>query len=416
MAKKKILIISYYYPPSNCIAGLRPQSFANYLSDYYEIKVITRQWDGTEKQWKDYLKSNKAEKKIIQQNDNLEITYVPYTDARKKKNKLRTLFDLVKGKLDYDYDCNQLKSTAVDIVETWGPELLLVSLPPNNLINLAYSLNKKYKLPYIVDFRDFENEVLLNNQTVSLKSKFIHFFTHKNILKKVKNSILVVTINSVFYDYIKDKGHTKVLKIYNGYENSIFYNFKNRIKNKHLTLSITGTIYPQQEISTILNGFDQFLDKNLESRIIINFMGIETFDSVPKFIKNNYRNPKINIIAKQPRDEAINLLENSDILFYMGWKGYKGVYSGKIFEYLGAKRNILIAPSDEDVIEELLRETNGGEVANTPEEVCAYLERKYAEWKAKGYIDYHGNDEKIAFYSRENQASILQKEIEKILF
>jgi len=413
MCKKKILLISYYYPPSNCVAALRPNSFAEYLSNFYEIKVLTRQWDGNEKQWDDYLKSNLSQKMIIQQKNNLEIISVPYKDARKKNNKFRTFLGLLKGKLDYDYDCEQLKPAAFDIIDSWSPDLVLVSLPPNNLINLTYSIYKKYKIPFIVDFRDFENHILLNKRlNKSIKTNVLHKFTSYHVINKIKKASLIICVNDVFKDYFKRKGLINIKTIFNGFESELFFDFNKQNQKSNFEISIIGTLYPQQNIDIIIDGIKLFLKTNENTKF--NFIGTDVIDVVGKHIKNKLNHSNCIFSSRIPREKVLDIMKSTDILIYMGWKGYKGVYSSKIFEYLGAKRNILIAPSDEDVIENLLIETNAGEVANTPEEVCTYLERKYSEWETKGILDYHGIDEKIDFYSRENQARILHEEILKL--
>lgn len=85
----------------------------------------------------------------------------------------------------------------------------------------------------------------------------------------------------------------------------------------------------------------------------------------------------------------------------MGWPGYKGMYSGKIFEYLGLKKNIIIAPGDNDVIDNLIQKTKSGISANSKEEITSYILSKYNEWKTNPQIKYDGvNTEQ---YSRENQ-------------
>jgi hypothetical protein len=85
------------------------------------------------------------------------------------------------------------------------------------------------------------------------------------------------------------------------------------------------------------------------------------------------------------------------------------MYSGKIFEYLGSFNNILIAPSDQDVIQQLLNETQAGTCKETSEDVCEQLEQWYSEWKQYGKVLYKGNAEKINNYSREMQAGLLEK-------
>ena len=87
---------------------------------------------------------------------------------------------------------------------------------------------------------------------------------------------------------------------------------------------------------------------------------------------------------------------------------------GKIFDYLGARKNIIIAPSDNDVMEKLVKETGAGITADSVGEFVHALEGLYREWKESGTIRYKGKQEAIEYYTRENQTSILAREILKI--
>ena len=99
----------------------------------------------------------------------------------------------------------------------------------------------------------------------------------------------------------------------------------------------------------------------------------------------------------------------------MGWKGYTGILSGKIFDYLGVKRPILLAPSDNDVIEQLLKYTQAGFVANEPHEVAEKLEELYIKWVKKHVVEYKGIDMKVKEFTRESQAKKLEKFINTII-
>jgi hypothetical protein len=107
-------------------------------------------------------------------------------------------------------------------------------------------------------------------------------------------------------------------------------------------------------------------------------------------------------------------MKNADVLVYPAWAGSKGIYSGKIFEYLATGNNILVAPCDNDVIKHLLDETKTGVSRNTKEEVTLQLQRWYDEWKEKGSVSYRGLPEEIGKYSRENQAKKMANSIYEV--
>lgn len=108
-------------------------------------------------------------------------------------------------------------------------------------------------------------------------------------------------------------------------------------------------------------------------------------------------------------------MEQSHLLWQPEMKGYTGMYTGKIFEYLGAKRTILVAPSLGDVLDRLLEETKAGKSFHSSEEISTYILQKYSEWKENGFIRYEGNDASISFYSREKQSERLLQFIQSVV-
>lgn len=83
---KKILIISYFFPPCNLTASNRVYSWATHLSkfNYYPI-IVTRNWSGVGADEKSRLKST-SNKTVIDKHENYEVHYLPY------KSNLRDYF------------------------------------------------------------------------------------------------------------------------------------------------------------------------------------------------------------------------------------------------------------------------------------------------------------------------------------
>ena len=105
----------------------------------------------------------------------------------------------------------------------------------------------------------------------------------------------------------------------------------------------------------------------------------------------------------------------ADVLLHLTWpKGQKGFYSGKIFEYLYARRNILAIPGDGDVVDSLLRETGAGISIETPEEVAS----KLAEWQREktqyGVLTYMGREKEITKYDRRISTGKLSEILDNI--
>ena len=92
---KKVLIISYFFPPCNLTASQRIKGWANYLSNYgYYPTIVTRNWDHPINSPEDVLIST-GDKLIHEKNEQFEVYYLPYKASKRdlifsknKNNKL----------------------------------------------------------------------------------------------------------------------------------------------------------------------------------------------------------------------------------------------------------------------------------------------------------------------------------------
>ncbi|NRA10934.1 MAG: hypothetical protein HRT57_03140, partial [Crocinitomicaceae bacterium] len=73
---KKVLIISYFYPPANFVGGERTAAWAKHLADndIYPI-IITRQWNDNQKDLTDHVLENDLQ---IEKFDHCEIIRLPF--------------------------------------------------------------------------------------------------------------------------------------------------------------------------------------------------------------------------------------------------------------------------------------------------------------------------------------------------
>jgi hypothetical protein len=95
-------------------------------------------------------------------------------------------------------------------------------------------------------------------------------------------------------------------------------------------------------------------------------------------------------------------------------KGFKGVPSSKLYEYIGLKKTIFLYPNDQDIVEQTLLDTNLGVICNDESDIYLKL-LNLIEIKQNGegsemLID----SKKIDFYSRKNQTEELAKLLDKI--
>ncbi|NQE44520.1 hypothetical protein C5S31_00680, partial [ANME-1 cluster archaeon GoMg2] len=107
-----------------------------------------------------------------------------------------------------------------------------------------------------------------------------------------------------------------------------------------------------------------------------------------------------------PREEALKKQREAQILLLLTWNDptERGVYTGKVFEYLAARRPILSMGISGGVVEDLLKETNAGVHTSSQEEIERALKIFHSEFKLKGRVGYCGISTKIERYSQREMA------------
>ncbi len=118
-----------------------------------------------------------------------------------------------------------------------------------------------------------------------------------------------------------------------------------------------------------------------------------------------------------PREISFEKQRESQLLPLLKWEDprERGIYTGKVFEYLAAKRPILATGGTDDVVKELLNETSAGIDAQSVEDIKSALRKFYAEYKLSGKITYQGNAEKVNKYSYREMAKKFVDVINTIL-
>ena len=424
---KKILIASYYFPPCNVVSAGRIRSFADNFKQHglYPI-VVTRHWRGDENSTDAYESENLTPPSVTKTDDYTLISLPypaqlnrfyqrPFLATRVTKLLLYTALYAV-GDINpkcnahaafYDYLVEYLRENPVDFI--------LATAIPMNIIRLGSRLAKKFNIPFIADFRDlWDNNLLADDFKPSFVDRFQRFIYERHLRDWLREARLVTSVSEPLVDEVKRLApHSKTMVVTNGFEADLFSDAQkqNRPPQDQFVFSVIGTLEERLDLSVMLDGLDLFLVGKDPAEVKLNFIGAAVVPKVKEIIQLHLGENLANITERVCRSEAIRHMTRSHVLFHAGWRGYRGIASGKIYEYLGAKRNILIAPNDKDVMERIIRTTRAGRVAENHEEFAEVLNGWFNEWKATGDLAYHGLDDKIGRYTREVQAEKLARAI-----
>lgn len=423
---KKALLITYFFPPANSVASPRVQAFADNFVNYNIFPVvITRHWTGLENQWADFLKENNTPPSFSEEK-NYSVFRFPYSNQSRKNywaktNKLFSkIYHFANPMLGhFSTEVNAYRSLnrfLTKHLESNKYDFILVSAPPFNLVRLGYELSLKFSIPLILDMRDIWQSLMSYEGSYHSPKQKYFLYLYKYYAKKwFAQARLIATVSKPLAREVELSTNKKAIVITNGFEENLFKELKSNKNEKLFNFTIVGTIYPNQNVSILIQGLKRFKKLNPTARFKLNFIGINTLPDIGSKLKAELADFEIYLTGKINRLEALQFLCDAHVLFYPGWKGHKGIYSTKIFEYLGAKRNIIIAPGDDDVIDELLNKTKSGIIANNPEDFALHLTKLYNEWESTGTVAYNGDEMAINYYTRENQTKIFAENILNVI-
>ncbi len=377
-----------------------------------KVTVVSRHWTGNEKGWDDYSKSDNRTIQLKEE-PNLNVYYLPYNSNNDiKKNSIARKSTFINHFLKgvFHTETNALKAFkefSRSICKNEKIDLIIVSSPPINLIRLAFELNAEFKIKCICDLRDlWDSNLLIRNKKFTLSQRIKNKLYAKFFRKWTSpNGIYISSVSERLSEILSNTNNKKCEIFYNGYEDLMLNEIK-KFESKHFEFSSIGTMYEYYRTEVMTEGLKLFLKNKNSNTIRLNFIGLSAVPSVEKRIRKELPNAFLNITQRISKEEALQYLVSSQVLFHCAVREFEGAYTTKIFDYIGSGNNVLVAPGDNGgVIDALIQKTQAGKIARTPQEFADFLEHLYSQWIENKTIKYNGIKEQILFYSRSVQAN-----------
>ena len=289
---------------------------------------------------------------------------------------------------------NYLKEHPVDAIISTGP--------PHSMHLIAKALHKQLNIPWVADFRDPWTDVFYFD---SLKLTKCSIRKHK----KLENQVItqadkVVAVSWHGADDMRKLGARNVEVVTNGYDEECAQNESQIIDNKQFTVSYTGVLLPNESF-VIWDAFKELCDENANfaNALKINLIG-HIDASVKNYITEKGLNEKVSNIEYMQHSQVLDYQRKSDLLLLLIPRAKKAecILTGKLFEYLAAGRPILsVGPAEGDAAK-VLYETCCGATADYDDK--AKMKEMILDYFNKR-IDNQlimGDREEVAKYSRRN--------------
>lgn len=373
---KKVLIITYYWPPSGGSGVQRWLKFSKYLpengwkpiiytplSNSFNIKdedLVNEIHSDTEV-WKHPIWEPYAFKdKFFGKSDSDNAGIIQ--DKSSLKN--RTM-SWIRGNIFIPDPKVFWVSPSVKFLEKkikeHGITHIISTGPPHSMHLIAMNLKRKNEeLKWIADFRDPWSELdLLSEFYLTKRSKKKHKKLEKSVLAYAD---VTLTVSESWAESFRLLGSKNVKLITNGFDEKDFdltkkNNDKFVIGHFGLLNHLRNPVNLWRTLNDICRDFPLFEEK-LEIRLSGN-IDTQVYDSLNQFrhLKN-----KISFLGYLTHKEVIKEYNNSSVLLLLLFNSSSGVgnYPGKIFEYFASKKPILSFGPKESDAKRLILKTNTG--------------------------------------------------------
>lgn len=378
---QKILIITYYWPPSGGSGVQRWLKFVKYLPQFgWTPYVCTPENPAFELRDESLLKDVPDEAEVLKlpiwEPYKVYARLIQIFTGRKVKstdyisigNKsfLQTFATFIRGNFFIPDPKIFWRRSAVkflhDFIQHNHIRIIITTGPPHSLHLIGLSLKKKNPLiKWLADFRDpWSKWDLLDTLHLTHLARARHRYLEHQVLTQAD---YVVTVSSQYVNWFRMHGARKIKLITNGYDEDDFVGL-HYVKGSRFTVRHIGVVDELRDPRPFMLAVREVCSENIElaTMLTIEFVGpVNSF--FRSWVQADEQLNKITTFREYlPHDQILGLYNSSDVLLLVLVSSSVAVghIPGKLFEYLGSKRPIIgIGPPDGDSAA-ILKKTGAG--------------------------------------------------------
>ena len=382
---KKLLIITYYWPPSGGSGVQRWLKLAKYLhgreidAQILTVSPHTASYpitdESLEKEIPDGLKvfyaDSKEPFKIYQKVTQKNIPKSGFS-GEQKPSLSDKFFRFLRGNFfipDARKGWNKKAYIkAKELIESLKIDTVITSSPPHSTQLIGLKLKEELNIKWICDLRDPWTDLFYNESLYQTSiAKRIDSNYEKRCLLGA-DQIIVVS------DYIKSQisvkyasASSKIKVIPNGYDPEDFSDMK-KVRSGNKYISYVGNLGENYPIKPFLESFQKLNAHDDSWKLsFVGNVGEQATNTIHKLKLND----AVELHPYKPHSEAVQTMLNSDILLLIipEISENKGILTGKLFEYIATDNPIiLIGPKDGNAAQ-ILSEFNNCSIHDYKEKI-----------------------------------------------
>jgi glycosyltransferase involved in cell wall biosynthesis len=364
MLSKKLLIITYYWPPSGGAGVQRWLKFATNLDHFgWEVHVLTVDEKKASYPYIDQTLSSEIPKSI---QVHKTATWEPYkayqwltrskspaagfanVESSSQKSFLQSISLYIRGNLfipDPRRGWNRYAiKKATQLLDKWDFEAVITTSPPHSSQLIGLALKNTRNIFWIADLRDPWTDIYYYKHLKHSDKSAMKDAKYEQLVLEKTDRIITVSesLSKLLKTKLEAHAHSKFRVITNGFDALDFQNLPAAISPK-FTIGYMGTITNQYRLDSFLEAISHF--RNI---IELTFVG-----ELPQEVKRTIEDFEIKIThvgCLSHRDALIHMSKCSAYLLSIPQVSQNaGIVTGKLFEYLALTKPIIgVGPTQGD--------------------------------------------------------------------
>ncbi len=424
---KKVLIITYYWPPAGSSGVQRWLKFVKYIRNFGWEPVVFTSKNPEVQSYDNTLIKDIPENLTVIQREVIEPYRlfrfftgrksnmgVGFASSEMKQSLVQSLSVWIRGNLFIPDPRILWVKPSVRFLKKYNKEnqidLIVTTGPPHSIHLIGLALKEQLDVKWIADFRDpWTNIDYFEELKLGKRARRKHHFLEKRV---VETADAVVVVSKAMVNDFKLCNPQRIEVITNGFDEDDFPT-EDITLDKNFTVTHIGSIPPNRNCPNLWKAIRLMTDRNEEFRKKLAIQLVGNVDTtVLNEIDANGLKEYCYLTGYLPHIKSLEIMRSSQVLLLLvnNSPNAEGILTGKLFEYFAAKRPILAIGPKGGELQHLITKTNTGYLAQSSnlDEIISAIEQLWSEY-LKGFPNFSSKGTQT--FSRKN----LTKEMAKLM-
>jgi glycosyltransferase involved in cell wall biosynthesis len=419
---KKVLLFTYYWPPSGGAGVQRWLKFCKYLPEF-NIQPIVITVDETQASYpvidQSFQHDIAHDLHVIKTKSFEPLNFYQKLSGRKQvpfagfanetnENWKHEVSRFIRGNFfipDARKGWNKYALKAgKQIIEQHKIQTIITTSPPHSTQLIGLKLKKQYAINWIADLRDPWTDIYYyKKMNHTLLARNLDLGYEREVLEQADKIVVVSDfIKNMFLQKSSKIDPAKIYVIPNGYDEEDFKDVNPLSDKASLIIAYNGTLSNDYPIEPFIEALKKVIDSTTDIAVKLQFTG-SVSEEIIQHIKKIIPNHCI-FNGHVSHKKSVEILQNSDIslLLIPDVANNEGILTGKLFEYLAAENPIICIGPKHGNAAAIIEKCQAGKTFEKQDvaEISTYLEKLVIQFKKSKNLKI--TNQLHAQYSRRN--------------